>query len=298
MQNFKDKKIVIVGLGLIGGSVARALSKLDIGCEIVAVGRNEAVLQQAIAQGSITGYTTDLQIACENADLVILAVPVLSIAEQLALLAPVLENKTVVTDVASVKNAVVQAAIQVFGELPANFVPGHPIAGSEQSGYKAATEDLFVGRKVILTPLAHTVPAALALVTELWETIGAEVLEMSIDRHDEVLAATSHLPHLLAYALVDTLSQQDESEEIFRYAAGGFRDFTRIASSDPVMWRDIFLTNGPATIAILDKYVADLQGLRTAMLEGDANLLFDVFKRAKLARDLFLKRQQPVLPQD
>jgi 3-phosphoshikimate 1-carboxyvinyltransferase len=157
---------------------------------------------------------------------------------------------------------------------------------------------LFTGRKVILTPQEHTSSAAVALVRELWEAIGAEVLEMSIDRHDEVLAATSHLPHLLAFALVDTLSQQGESEEIFRYAAGGFRDFTRIASSDPVMWRDIFLTNGTATVAILDKYVADLQGLRTALLEGNAQLLFDTFKRANYSRDLFLKQLQQVKPRE
>lgn len=296
MQNLVDKKIVIVGLGLIGGSVARALSRLDIECDLVAVGRNESVLQQAISEGSITGYTTDIEIACADADIIILAVPVLSIAEQLRLLAPVLSATTIITDVASVKSAVVQAAQEVFGELPANFVPGHPIAGSEQSGYSAAKADLFEGRKVILTPLEQTAPAAVALIREMWESIGAEVLEMSVARHDEVLAATSHLPHLLAFALVDTLSQQGESEEIFRYAAGGFRDFTRIASSDPVMWRDIFLTNGPATIAILDKYVTDLQGLRTALVNGDADMLFDTFKRAKQSRDLFLKQMQQATP--
>lgn len=292
MQNLKDKKIVILGLGLIGGSLARALSEKQVPCEIVAVGRNEALLQQALQDGSITSYTLDAQIACQDADVVVIAVPVLSIADQLRQIAPVLPAHTIVTDVASVKQAVVDAVISVFGKVPATFIPGHPIAGSEQSSYTAAKAGLFLNRKVILTPLADSDPAALSLVRELWELCGAEVLQMSVSHHDEVLAATSHLPHLLAYALVDTLSQQGESEEIFRYAAGGFRDFTRIASSDPVMWRDIFMTNGAATVAILDKYVDDLQRLRKALLEQDAVLLFDTFQRAKQSRDRFMHQLQ------
>lgn len=287
-DSLKDQKIVILGLGLIGGSLACALAQRESGCQIVGVGRNEAMLQQALSDGAINSYTLDPQIACQDADVVVLAVPVLSIAEQLQQIAPVLPPHAVITDVASCKQAVVDAVQSVFGEVPARFVAGHPIAGSEQSGYAAAKPDLFVNRKVILTPQAHTDPSAVALVRGIWELTGAEVLEMSVTHHDEVLAATSHLPHLLAYALVDTLSQQGESEEIFRYAAGGFRDFTRIASSDPVMWRDIFLTNGPATVAILDKYVDDLQRLRQALVDGDGELLFDTFKRAKLSRDRFL----------
>ena len=292
MQNLKGKKIVILGLGLIGGSLARALTSRQVPCEIVAVGRNESLLQLALQDGSITSYTLDAQIACQDADIVIIAVPVLSILEQLRQIAPVLPAHAIVTDVASVKQAVIDAVAEVFGNVPASFVPGHPIAGSEQSSYTAAKADLFVNRKVILTPLEHTDPAALGLVRQLWELSGAQVLEMTVAHHDEVLAATSHLPHLLAYALVDTLSQQGESEEIFRYAAGGFRDFTRIASSDPVMWRDIFLTNGPATVAILDKYMEDLQRLRRALVDGDAALLFDTFSRAKQSRDRFMHLRQ------
>jgi prephenate dehydrogenase len=288
MQQAPGIKIVIVGLGLIGGSLARALTAVLPDCEIVAVGRDRAVLEQAIADGSISAFTTDLQTACADADLVVIAVPVLAVASIMRELAPVLAPHTVITDVCSVKHTVVSAAEEVFGHVPANLVPGHPIAGSEQSGYKAAKVDLFQGRKVILTPLEHTAPAALELVTQLWQLTGAEVLTMSVAHHDEVLAATSHLPHLLAFALVDTLSQQGEREEIFRYAAGGFRDFTRIASSDPVMWRDIFLANGEATVKILDEYVADLQRLRAALLSHDADVLFTTFKRAKQSRDMFL----------
>ena len=287
-ENFAGKKVVIVGLGLIGGSLARALVAAGCACEIVGIGRDTAVLQQAIEDGSISAFTTDVQTGCAGADLIVVAVPVLSVAAVLREIAPVLAPQTVVTDVASVKHSVVTAAREVFGTLPANFVPGHPIAGSEQSGYKAAKADLFHGRKVILTPLEHTAPDAVALVESLWRLTGAEVLQMSVEHHDEVLAATSHLPHLLAFALVDTLSQQGASEEIFRYAAGGFRDFTRIASSDPVMWRDIFVANGAATVKILDKYTADLQTLRAALLKGDAALLHDMFKRARQSRAAFL----------
>jgi 3-phosphoshikimate 1-carboxyvinyltransferase len=283
MQQFDNRKIVIVGLGLIG-----------VDCEIVAVGRNTTVLEQAINDGSITGFTTDLQTACAGADLIVIAVPVLTIEAVLRELAPVLAPHTVVTDVASVKQAVVSAAERVFGKIPATLVPGHPIAGSERSGYKAARADLFAGRKVILTPLADTAPEALQLVTALWHLCAADVLEMSVEHHDEVLAATSHLPHLLAFALVDTLSQQGESEEIFRYAAGGFRDFTRIASSDPVMWRDIFVTNGAATVRILDAYMADLQRLRTALLNKDADVLLRTFKRARQSREAFLALNKAV----
>lgn len=299
MSTLQESNIVIVGLGLIGGSLARALSARLPGIRLVAVDRDQAVLQQALEEGSISAWSTDLKQACRSADMVVLAVPVLSVAEQLQALVGELPPGAVLTDVGSVKQAVVDAARQVFGKMPGGFVPGHPIAGSEQSGYRAATTTLFVKRKVILTPLEESAPAAVALVRQMWECVGAEVLEMAVARHDEVLAATSHLPHLLAYALVDTLSQQGASEEIFRYAAGGFRDFTRIASSDPVMWRDIFLTNGPATVAILDHYMSDLQGLRKALLEGDAELLESTFLRAKQSRDRFLHlSQQESQPQD
>ncbi|HHX83190.1 MAG TPA: prephenate dehydrogenase/arogenate dehydrogenase family protein [Pseudomonadaceae bacterium] len=292
MRRLQASTIVIVGLGLIGGSLARALRASMPGIRIVAVGRNEQTLQRALDDGSISAWSTDLREACREADMVVLAVPVLSVAEQLRALVDVLRPDMVITDVASVKQAVVDVAREVLGPLPAGFVPGHPIAGSEQSGYQAATPSLFVNRKVILTPLEESSADAVSLVRQMWECTGAEVLEMELVRHDEVLAATSHLPHLLAYALVDTLSQQGASDEIFRYAAGGFRDFTRIASSDPVMWRDIFMTNGPATVAILDLYMEDLQRLRKALLASDAELLHTTFQRAKQSRDRYLQQLQ------
>lgn len=285
----KDKKVVIIGLGLIGGSIARALSARNIAGEIVGVGRKQDVLQQAQEAGAITSWSTELSTACEDADLVILTVPSLTVHSVLETIKPTLPAQAVISDAASVKSAIVQAAEAVFGETPARFIPGHPIAGSEHSGFSASTADLFQGKKVILTPLEQSDTEAVELVTSLWEALGAEVLTMTVERHDEVLAATSHLPHLLAFSLVDTLSQQGESEEIFRYAAGGFRDFTRIASSDPQMWHDIFMANGPATVKILDSYVEDLQRLRKALLSGDSEELMKTFKRANKSRARFLE---------
>lgn len=280
-----DKKIVIIGLGLIGGSVARGLAGQ---CrELVGVGRQEAMLQQALDDGNITSSSTDIAAACEGADLVLVAVPSLTVEKTLAAIG---ETSAVITDSASVKGEIVRAAARVYGRVPPNFVPGHPIAGSEHSGYPASTPHLFKGKKVILTPLVSNEQSAVDLVTALWESLGADVLTMSVDRHDAVLAATSHLPHLLAFALVDTLSQQGESEEIFRYAAGGFRDFTRIASSDPQMWHDVFMTNGEATVTVLDQYIDDLHRLKKAILARDSAELMNTFRRAKKSRDKFLEK--------
>lgn len=287
-MTFAGRKIVIIGLGLIGGSIARALKQAEPHTRIFAVGRNATVLQQAMIDGSIDGWSNSALELSVDADLIVLGMPVLAVEQNLRELSLVLAPHTVVTDVASVKGAVVEAATKVFGSVPANFVPGHPIAGSEQSGYAASKAALYHGRKVILTPLAHTNPQAVQMVTDLWTITGAEVLNMSVEHHDEVLAATSHLPHLLAFALVDTLSQQGTREEIFRYAAGGFRDFTRIASSDPVMWRDIFVTNADATVRILDDYMNDLQRLREVLIKRDAAELHNIFKRANASRDVFL----------
>lgn len=293
---FANKKVVILGLGLIGGSLARALRKAEPQSRIFAVGRNKAVLEQAKVDGTIDGWSTKASELCADADLIVLGMPVLSIEQSLRELAPLLSPRTIVTDVASVKGAVVAAAKRVFGRIPVTFIPGHPIAGSEQSGYTASKVDLYHGRKVIVTPLPDSDAEAVATVTALWQLTGAEVLSMSVEHHDEVLAATSHLPHLLAFALVDTLSQQGTREEIFRYAAGGFRDFTRIASSDPVMWRDIFVTNAEATVGILDEYMRDLARLREVLLKHDADELHKIFRRANVSRDVFLaysKGQKP-----
>ena len=282
-----DKKIVIVGLGLIGGSVAKALSDKGLSSQLWAIGRNPDDLQLAQAAGVIDGFSTELEALCADADLILIAVPGLSVKAILQGLAGLIKDSCVISDVSSVKQSTVDAAIAAFGKVPANLVPGHPIAGSEKSGFRAARADLFENRRVILTPLPETDHKALELVCALWRELGAEVLEMSVARHDEVLAATSHLPHLLAYALVDTLSQQGTSEEIFRYAAGGFRDFTRIAASDPHMWRDIFLSNAIPLGTILDEFEKDLTRFREALQKGDSEYIMQALKRTKQSRDKF-----------
>ena len=284
----EGKKIVIIGLGLIGGSIARGLSNKQQDVELIGVGRNEAILQQAQSDGVINHYSTDIKTACTDADLIVIAVPSLTVESILVELKTVISEKTVITDAASVKSEIIDAVIKTFGKMPANFVPGHPIAGSEHSGYPASTSELYQNKKVILTPLDDTDEHAIGLVTTLWLALGAEVLTMPASKHDAVLAATSHLPHLLAFALVDTLSQQGESEEIFRYAAGGFRDFTRIASSDPQMWHDIFMANGEAIINVLDDYMRDLNRIRQAVQDKDSIELTTTFSRAKKSRDKFL----------
>ena len=200
---------------------------------------------------------------------------------------PALASHVIVTDVGSAKASVIEAARAVFDEVPANFVPGHPIAGTEQSGVEASFAELFQNRRVVLTPLAHTSMDGLKQVRAMWEQAGAEVMEMDAARHDAVLAATSHLPHLLAYTLVDTLARMETHDDIFRFAAGGFRDFTRIAASDPVMWRDICLANRDAILAVLDHFSADLGQLRSAISADDGARILEVFTRAKRERDQF-----------
>tara|TARA_A100001391_G_scaffold188980_1_gene160043 strand:+ start:563 stop:2296 length:1734 start_codon:yes stop_codon:yes gene_type:complete len=283
-----DKKIVIIGLGLIGGSIAKALYGHG---NLSAVDSSVAALEAAQQNNIIQGYSTNAGEICQDADLIIIAVPGLSVEGILQQLADNIKPECILTDVSSVKQPTLNALQSVFTEIPANFVPGHPIAGSEQSGFQAASAELFVAHRVILTPMPDTDPAALSLVETLWQTCGAEVLRMDVTEHDKVLAATSHLPHLLAYALVDTLSQQGTSEEIFRYAAGGFRDFTRIASSDPQMWHDIFISNADAISVILKDFEAEIGELKQALKMGDSNKVMTILQRAKLSRDKFLNKK-------
>lgn len=278
-------RIAIIGLGLIGGSIAAGLRQRNSVKEIVAFDLDRASLDQGLAEGLITKAATSVATAVMDADLVILAIPVLS-SEAVLRDVPA---TAIITDVGSVKGPLIAASRSVFGKVLPGLVPGHPIAGSERHGVGAANPDLFVHHKVILTPADGTDPVALSSVRKMWELLGAEVLEMDQAHHDEVLAQTSHLPHLLAYALVDTLSSQGDSLEIFQYAAGGFRDFTRIAASDPVMWRDIFEANAPAVLDILDRYMTELEELRGLIETRDSVRLQSVFTRAKAARDHFTK---------
>ncbi|MDO8272078.1 MAG: (d)CMP kinase [Gammaproteobacteria bacterium] len=290
MSLLQNKSVLIVGLGLIGGSVARGLRSGGLCRAIYACGRDERPLQQAQADGVIDEWSTDLKSIAVKADVILICVPTLTVRRVFEDLKGVVSDTTILTDAASVKGSVVEDFQAVFGNECGQFVPAHPIAGSEQTGYLASNTKLFMGRKVILTPLANTDRTALLVVTQLWQALGALVNEMHVDTHDAVLAATSHLPHLLAFSLVNTLAHEKQTEDIFRYAAGGFAGFTRIASSDPVMWRDIFLANGPATVAVLDAYVQELGSMRDAIVAGDGDLLRSRFQSAKDARDSFVRK--------
>ena len=282
-------RLVVVGLGLIGGSFAKGLREKGLFREVIGVDLDSESRRLAVELGVVDRCETELAAACQGADVIQMAVPILAMERLLAQLAGLELGNAVLTDVGSAKGNVVRAAQQSFGGMPARFVPGHPIAGSEQSGVEAAKSSLFQRHKVILTPLASTDADALALVDRLWRELGADVEHMEVGHHDAVLAATSHLPHLLAFTLVDSLAKRNENLEIFRYAAGGFRDFTRIAGSDPVMWHDIFLANREAVLRTLDDFRGDLDALRAAVDAGDGHQLLGVFTRARVAREHFSK---------
>ncbi|MBH3437073.1 bifunctional prephenate dehydrogenase/3-phosphoshikimate 1-carboxyvinyltransferase [Pseudomonas lutea] len=282
-------RLVVVGLGLIGGSFAKGMKESGLFHEVVGVDRDRETRRLAVELEVVDSAEAELAVACQNADVIQLAVPILAMERVLAELAALDIGQAVLTDVGSAKGSVARAARKAFAGKAFRFVPGHPIAGSEKSGVTAANGQLFKRHKVILTPLDEADAEALANIDLLWRALGADVEYMTVDHHDEVLAATSHLPHLLAFTLVDSLAQRSENLEIFRYAAGGFRDFTRIAGSDPVMWHDIFLANREAVLRTLDTFRDDLDALRQAVITQDGHQLLGVFTRARVAREHFGK---------
>ncbi|WP_404363381.1 bifunctional prephenate dehydrogenase/3-phosphoshikimate 1-carboxyvinyltransferase [Marinobacter sp.] len=281
------RRVAVIGLGLIGGSLASAIRRGHLAEWVVGADQRGDDLTLGLKLGIIDEAAESVAAAVKGADLVVVAVPVRSTEEVLREIKPWLEEGALLTDVGSTKASFVDAVATVFGSCPVSVIPGHPIAGSEKSGITAANPDLFLGHKVILTPPEPVDPVLLRRLSNLWEGCGARVLTMSVAHHDEVLAATSHLPHLIAFSLVDTLAGEDENLDIFRYAAGGFRDFTRIAASDPVMWHDIFLSNQQAVLRVIDHFTHDLGLLRTAIAEQDSATMLRVFSRAKAARDHF-----------
>jgi prephenate dehydrogenase len=281
------QRLCIIGVGLIGGSLARALRNANAVAEVVGCGRDTSHLKKAQALGVIDRYETDPAEAVKGADIVVLAVPLGAMQGVMERIAPVLTKACILTDVGSAKGSVVEAAKQAFKGVPPTLIPGHPIAGTEKSGVEASYAELFQNRRVILTPTETSATEAVQKVCAMWEVCGAKVVEMGVVHHDEILAATSHLPHMLAYALVDTLARMDDSQEIFEFAAGGFRDFTRIASSDPEMWHDICLANHDALVEVLEAFSDDLRLLADAVRRADSEFLKDTFTRAKRARDAF-----------
>jgi prephenate dehydrogenase len=282
------EKLVIVGVGLIGGSFALALKEARAVKRVVGVGRGERNLRRALELKIIDAAGALDQATFGDADLVLLAMPVGQMRPVMRAIAPLLGAKTVVTDAGSTKQDVVDLARRELKRTLARFVPGHPIAGTEKSGAEAAFAALYRGRKVVLTPLAGTDRDALALARVAWEACGASVFELKAREHDSVLAAVSHLPHVLAYALVDQVARNRNAKRLFSYAAGGFRDFTRIASSHPEMWRDICLANRKALLAELGRYEGELGRVRRLLERGDARALEALFSGAREARNRWI----------
>ena len=289
MSSLYIPKIAVIGLGLIGCSWVKALKIAKSVGTVSGFDRNLDSMQKALQVGLIDDYSLDIHSVVEGADLVIVSVPILAVGEVLKQIKNSLTDKTILTDVGSVKGNIAKDVTAVLGEDFDRFVLGHPIAGSERSGVAAADEHLFKNHKIILTPEKRTSANALDMVTDAWKVTGGKVELMSVQHHDEVLAATSHLPHLLAYSLVDTLANDEVNNDIFNYAAGGFRDFTRIASSSPIMWRDIFVGNKDEVLKALDLFTADLQKLRDVVAAEDKTQMMGTFTRAKAARDHFTK---------
>ncbi len=279
------EKLTIFGVGLIGGSLAMSLRQAGFCRKIVGCSRSDEHLQRAVELGIIDEFTLDPVEAVADADMVLLAVPLGAMQPLLEKIADHLAPNAVVTDAGSSKASVVAAAKAAFGKVPEFFVPGHPIAGREKSGVDAALVDLYVDHKVILTPLENTSPAAVERVARMWKATGAKVHSLGVEQHDEVLAATSHLPHVVAYALVETVSETDCVDQIFEYAAGGFRDSSRVASSDPVMWRDVCLENRDAILDSLNEFQTKLGDLRDLIERSDGEALLKLFAHAKRVRD-------------
>ncbi len=287
MNNFIINKLCIIGVGLIGGSLARALKKTGTVREIIGTDLCAENLIKAKDLGIIDRYDINIKRAVIDCDIIVLAVPLGAMKTVLMEIEGKISDKTVITDVGSAKRSVVNDAKSVFGDLPAGFVPAHPITGAEKSGAEASFAELYENRRIIITPLETSSKYAVNMVRNMWKACGAEVVETSTEYHDEVLAATSHLPHMLAYSLVDTLACMDGKREIFDFAAGGFRDFTRIASSNPIMWHDICLANQDALVKILRRFSNNLNLLSNAIKDNNSSYIKGTFIRAKKARDEF-----------
>ena len=278
------KKITIFGVGLIGGSFALALKKAGAVETVTGVGRRMATLERALVLGIIDGASTSIAEAVQGADLILIATPVAQTAALLTAIKPYLEPNTIVTDAGSTKSDVVAAARAALGEKIHQFVPGHPIAGREQNGPDAAIADLYVSKKVVITALPENSPQAVATVAAAWRQCGSIIHQLDAEQQDAVFAAVSHLPHLLAYALVNDIASKPHAALLFQYAASGFRDFTRIAGSSPEMWRDITLANKQALLSELDSYTAQLAQLRALLVSDDGAAIESIYSHAQQAR--------------
>jgi len=278
------ERLVVIGVGLIGGSFALALKQAGLVARVAGLGRDPQAMARALELGIVDEVCTSVEEAMRGADMVLVAAPVAQTGPILASLLPYLEPQTIVTDAGSTKCDVVANARAALGMRIAQFVPGHPIAGSESNGPDAAQAGLYRGKKAVLTPLPENDPAAVEQVASAWRACGAIIHTLPPEDHDRVFAAVSHLPHLLAYALVDDIAAKPHANLLFQYAASGFRDFTRIAGSSPEMWRDISLANRDALLTELDAYLAQLTTLRARLAAADGPALETVYANAQRAR--------------
>jgi prephenate dehydrogenase len=284
------QRVAVVGVGLIGGSFALALKQAKACGHVVGVGRSAANLKLALARGVIDSTATDPALAAEGADLVLVAAPVGQFEKIFRAVAGSLKADAIVTDAGSTKRDVVAAARRALKKKIGQFVPAHPIAGAEKSGAGAANAELFRGRRVVITPLKENPPSSVEKVNQAWSSCGARTSQMTPEQHDAVFAAVSHLPHLLAYALVHEVNGRKNAAELFSFAAGGFRDFTRIASSHPEMWRDICVANADKLGAELASFSKKLAAVKKLLSRGDAKALEKLFSEARDARDGWLQK--------
>ncbi len=288
MTDFHIDKLAVVGVGLIGGSLALALKQAGAVGHVVGIGRGLPNLETASRLGVVDSYTQDIAAGVADADVVFLATPVQALGALAKQAMPHLKSGAILTDGGSVKQAVIDA-IEPHLRDDVHFVPGHPIAGTENSGAEAAFATLYCDRRCILTPTAKTDATALDSMRSMWQLAGSQVVIMDVEKHDRVLAAISHLPHMVAYALVNAVGSYDRyNENILEYSAGGFRDFTRIASSDPTMWRDIALTNREALVEMMEQFETFFAELKEDVATGSAERLFEFFQRSKKSRDEIL----------
>ena len=285
MQDFHIGKLVVVGVGLIGGSMAAALRREQLVDHVVGVGRSQRNMELALSSGIIDEAAQDLAAASRGADLVLVAVPVRQTEGVLRKLRDAVADGVILTDAGSTKRDFVRIARDIFGPSLTRVVPGHPIAGAERSGVTAANADLFSGKRTVLTPLPDTDAKCVEFVASMWRACGANVVEMSPEHHDAVFSAVSHLPHVLSYALVDMIASRDSAEELFSYAAGGFRDFTRIAGSSPEMWRDICAANADQLLRDIDEFQKALSVLAEYIRAGEMDKVQAVFAAAAQARN-------------
>ncbi len=287
-DNILIPRLAIIGVGLIGGSLALALKEAGVVGEVIGCGRGRPNLEKAIELGVIDTFTRDPREAVKDADVIFLATPVKTLGVVTQRCLPGLKPGAIITDGGSVKGDVVKTIEPLLPE-GVHFVPGHPIAGTENSGAEAAFPSLYRGKRCILTPTENTDLQALELIEQMWRIVGSDVIRMSLEKHDKILAAISHLPHMVAYSLVNAVGSYDHYEEnILEYSAGGFRDFTRIASSDPTMWRDIAETNRDALLEMMEQFECFFAELKADIVEKNGENLFEFFSRSKQLRDAIL----------